>query len=102
MGLTAGADRSPGPIAPAGMEPDCQWSDISAEMDRVRIALDLFASDSRSFAVRLWDGTVLPPVRDAGVRGTLVLRTPRALDALLPPAAEHRLAEAFLDGALYL
>jgi len=71
-------------------------------MDRARIASDLFASDSRSFAVRLWDGTVLPPARDAGVCGTLVLRTPRALDALLPPAAERRLAEAFLDGALDL
>jgi cyclopropane-fatty-acyl-phospholipid synthase len=32
----------------------------------------------------------------------VVLRTPRALDALLPPAAEHRLAEAILDGDLEL
>jgi cyclopropane-fatty-acyl-phospholipid synthase len=71
-------------------------------MDAVRIASDLFHSDSRSFPVRLWNGAVLPPTRDAGARGTVVLRTPRALDALLPPAAEHRVAEAILDGAIDL
>ncbi len=71
-------------------------------MNPVRLASDLFASDSRSFPVRLWDGTVLPPARDAGVRGTVVLRTPHALEALLPPAAERRVAEAILDGDLEL
>lgn len=71
-------------------------------MDAVRIASELFASDSRSFAVRLWNGTVLPPARDVGVRGTVVLRTPGALEAFVPPAAERRLAEAIIDGALEL
>jgi cyclopropane-fatty-acyl-phospholipid synthase len=71
-------------------------------MDPVRIASDLFDSESRSFAVRLWNGAVLPPRRDEGIRGTVVLRTERAVEALLPPAAEVRLAEAFLDGALEL
>ncbi len=71
-------------------------------MDPVRLASDLFASGSRSFAVRLWNGAVLPPGRDAGVRGAVVLRTPRVLEAFFPPAAEHRLAEAFLDGTLDL
>lgn len=71
-------------------------------MDPARIASDLFASASRSFAVRLWNGTVLPAARDGGVRGTLVLRDPRALEAFVPPAAEHRLAEAYIDGLLEL
>jgi len=71
-------------------------------MDPARIASDLFASDTRSFAVRLWDGTVLPPARDEGVRGTLVLRTRGALDAFVPPAADRRLAEAVLDGEIDL
>ena len=71
-------------------------------MDPVRLASDLFTSGSRSFAVRLWDGTVLPPGTDAGLRGAVVLRTPRVLEAFFPPAAERRLAEAFIEGALEL
>jgi cyclopropane-fatty-acyl-phospholipid synthase len=71
-------------------------------VDPARIASDLFASESRTFAVRLWNGAVLPPARDVGLRGTAVLRTPRALDAFFPPAAERRLAEAILDGAIEL
>jgi len=69
-------------------------------MDPARIAQELFASSSRPFAVRLWDGTVLPPGRDEGVRGILVLRDPRALEAFVPPAAEHLLAEAFIDSRI--
>ncbi len=71
-------------------------------MEPARIAFELFSSPSRTFAVRLWDGSVLPPEKDDGVRGAVVLRDPRALEAFLPPAAEHRLAEAFLDGLLDL
>jgi cyclopropane-fatty-acyl-phospholipid synthase len=71
-------------------------------MDAVRLASALFGGASRSFAVRLWEGTVLPPARDEGVRGALVVRSPGALEALVPPAVERRLAEAFLDGALDL
>jgi cyclopropane-fatty-acyl-phospholipid synthase len=71
-------------------------------MDPVRTAALIFASGDRTFTVRLWDGTVLAPARDGGVRGALVLRSPRAVDALLPPAAEVRLAEACLDGEIDL
>jgi cyclopropane-fatty-acyl-phospholipid synthase len=71
-------------------------------MEPARIASELFSSASRSFAVRLWDGRVLPPASEDGVRGAIVLRDPRALEAFLPPAAEHRLAEAFLDGLIDL
>jgi cyclopropane-fatty-acyl-phospholipid synthase len=71
-------------------------------MDPARIAAELFASGSRSFTVRLWDGTVLPAERDGGARGSVVLRDPDALDAFFPPAAEPRLAEAVLDGRIEL
>jgi cyclopropane-fatty-acyl-phospholipid synthase len=70
-------------------------------MDPVRTAAEVFQGPGRSFAVALWDGTVLPPARDEGIRGRVVLRRPRALEALLPPS-EHRLSEAFLDGDLEL
>jgi cyclopropane-fatty-acyl-phospholipid synthase len=75
-------------------------------MDTARIAERLFRSPPRSeaprtFAVRLWDGTSLPPER-GGVRGTVALRTPRALHAFFPPASEAQIAEAFLDGELEL
>ncbi|HET8542299.1 MAG TPA: cyclopropane-fatty-acyl-phospholipid synthase family protein [Anaeromyxobacter sp.] len=71
-------------------------------MDDATMAAALFASPSRGFAVRLWDGTDLPAPRDAGVRGRVVLRDRRALEAFFPPAAEHRLAEAVLEGHVEL
>jgi cyclopropane-fatty-acyl-phospholipid synthase len=67
-----------------------------------RLAAAIFGGASRAFPVSLWDGTELPPARDAGVRGRVVLRHPRALRALLPPASERRLAEAVLDGDIEL
>ena len=71
-------------------------------MDPVQIASELFASPTRAFAVRLWDGLDLPAGRDEGVAGRLVLRHPRALAAFLPPVSERRLAEAFIAGDLDL
>jgi cyclopropane-fatty-acyl-phospholipid synthase len=71
-------------------------------MDPARLAAELFASDSRTFAVRLWDGAVLPPSREAGVRGEVVLRSRRGLEALLPPVAERRVAEAIIAGDIEL
>jgi cyclopropane-fatty-acyl-phospholipid synthase len=71
-------------------------------MEPARIASELFSSSTRSFAVRLWDGRILPAAIEAGVRGAVVLRDPRALEAFLPPAVEHRLAEAFIEGHLDL
>jgi cyclopropane-fatty-acyl-phospholipid synthase len=68
-------------------------------MDLAQVARELFESPSRGFAVGLWDGTILPAERD-GVRGRVVLRTPRALDAMLPPVSERQLAETALDGDL--
>jgi cyclopropane-fatty-acyl-phospholipid synthase len=71
-------------------------------MDPARLASALFASDSRTFAVRLWDGAALAAPRAAGVRGEVVLRSPRALEALLPPVAERRVAEAVIAGDIDL
>ena len=71
-------------------------------MALVDAASSIFSGPSRTFPVRLWDGTVLPPGRDAGVRGQVVLRQPRALAALAPFPSESRLAEAYLDGDLEL
>ncbi len=80
-------------------------------MDLVQATTELFSSPARSFPVRLWDGTRLPPARD-GTRlpparderltGCVVLAHPRVLDGLLPPVSERRLAEAYLEGDLEL
>ena len=52
----------------------------------------------RDFAIRLWDGTAVPP--DAGMEAafTLVLNTPGALRRMLLPPNELALGEAYLDG----
>jgi len=71
-------------------------------MSMAGIARELFAGPSRAFPVRLWDGSLLAPARDLGVRGQLVLAHPRALAALLPLPSERRLTEAYLDGEVEL
>ncbi len=71
-------------------------------MDSLRLARRIFDSPTRAFPVRLWDGTTLGPARDEGLRGVVALRSPRALEALVPPAAERRLAEACIDGRIDL
>jgi cyclopropane-fatty-acyl-phospholipid synthase len=69
-------------------------------MDLVQAARELFSGPSRQFPVRLWDGTTLPPPRPSALRSTLLLGSPRALQAFLPPVTERTLSEAFLDGEL--
>jgi cyclopropane-fatty-acyl-phospholipid synthase len=71
-------------------------------MDLIRATTQLFSGDSREFPVRLWDGTVLNAERPTALRATLVLTSPRALDAILPPVSERKLSEAYLDGDLEL
>jgi len=71
---------------------------VEETVDPVETALALFESPTRAFPVRLWNGAVLPPARDEGLRGAIALTDPRALEALLPPASERRLAEAILEG----
>lgn len=54
---------------------------------------------SRSFAVRLWDGTVEPPA-GAAPPFTLVLSEPGALRRMLVPPSELSIVEAYLSGAI--
>ncbi len=51
---------------------------------------------ARDFAVRLWDGTTLPPAAGREARFTLVLQHPGALRALLWPPNQLAMAEAYL------
>ncbi len=53
---------------------------------------------ARDFAVRLWDGQVLPAETDAGPRFTLVLTHPGALRRMFVPPGELTLAESYLRG----
>jgi cyclopropane-fatty-acyl-phospholipid synthase len=52
----------------------------------------------RDFAVRLWDGTTLPPERGHRARFTLVLEHPAALRRMIWPPGELTAAEAFIRG----
>lgn len=65
---------------------------------RIDAALELFIpATERHFAVRLWDGTTLPPVNGAA-DWTLVLNTPDMLRLALLHPDELALGEAFLRG----
>ncbi|HYR56524.1 MAG TPA: cyclopropane-fatty-acyl-phospholipid synthase family protein [Myxococcaceae bacterium] len=68
-------------------------------MDITKAAQSVFNQPSRSFAVRLWDGTVLPAPQGA-VRGEVVFRNPSAITALFPPASEEQIASAFIAGEI--
>lgn len=54
----------------------------------------------REFAVRLWDGSLLPAESGAEPRFTLVIRSPGALRTLLLSPTELALGEAFVYGGL--
>lgn len=51
----------------------------------------------RDFAIRLWDGTIVPPDPGQGTSFTLVLNRPSALRRMLLPPNELALGEAYLD-----
>lgn len=69
-------------------------------MELTRVAADLFDDDSRRFAVKLWDGRMLPAPAGEAAEGCVVLKGPAALAALLPPASELGIAQAFIEGDL--
>ncbi len=61
------------------------------------VLAELFgAPETRGFAVRLWDGSVEPPVGTS--RFTMAIAGPAALRRMFLPPTESRLAEAFLRG----
>ena len=60
---------------------------------------DLLAGESpRAFAVRLWDGSSLPPGAGERARFTIVLEHPGALKAMLLPPTDLALGEAYVHG----
>jgi len=67
-------------------------------MDPARLAQEIFDSPTRSFAVQLWNGALLPPRAPAAAKGRLKLCQPGSVAALLPPVEEAGLVEAYLDG----
>lgn len=52
----------------------------------------------RDFAIRLWDGTLVPSDPGLDARFTLVLNRPSALRRMLLPPSEVALGESYLDG----
>jgi cyclopropane-fatty-acyl-phospholipid synthase len=68
-------------------------------MDARSVLEAVFAGDDRPFGVRLWDGTDVPPLPEAGAP-VLVLTSERAASAFGIPPSEERLAEAYLAGDL--
>ncbi|GAB4575749.1 MAG: class I SAM-dependent methyltransferase [Anaerolineae bacterium] len=58
----------------------------------------LAPSGKRAFAVRLWNGEVLPPDTGSPAPYTIVLTHPGALRRMFLPPGELTLAEAFLRG----
>ena len=60
--------------------------------------MDRLAGDQgRDFAVRLWNGEVLPPLTGQPAPFTIVLRHPGALRRMFLPPGELTLAEAYLN-----
>jgi cyclopropane-fatty-acyl-phospholipid synthase len=66
-------------------------------MDARAAVQAVLSGADRPFGVRLWDGTVLPPVPHNG-SPVLVLRQERVGAAFGIPPSEERLSEAFLSG----
>lgn len=68
-------------------------------MDARSVVEAVMSGKDRPFGVRLWDGTVLPPLHPADVP-TMVLVHERAAASFGIPPSEERLAESFLAGDL--
>jgi cyclopropane-fatty-acyl-phospholipid synthase len=60
------------------------------------------ALPERSFRLRFWDGSALPPTRGGGDPPVIVVRSPRALARLLRTPGELGLARAYVAGELDL
>lgn len=64
--------------------------------ETMRLLLDYLLPSPRPFAVRLWDGTLLPA--EGQLRFTLVLNSPGAARRMFRPPLELALGEAFIRG----
>lgn len=65
---------------------------------RDALAIIFGTPDTRTFAVRLWDGSTDQPGRLDSVPFTIVLRHPAALRRMFLPPSELALAEAYVRG----
>ncbi len=91
MAETSTLSSPAGPTEPAG-KPRATALTL-AILDRV-----LAGYGPRNFALRLWDGTLVPPDPGQDARFTFVLNRPGALRRMLLPPNELSLGEAYLDG----
>ena len=66
-------------------------------MNSRQVASTVFGHPSRTFSVKLWDGSKLPAPFNRAPGSVLVLHAPEALDLFVPPISERRLAEAYID-----
>lgn len=64
--------------------------------EATRLLVDTLFPSPRAFAVRLWDGTVLPTQGPPCF--TLVIRSPGAVRRMFRPPLELALGEAFIRG----
>ncbi len=91
------AASSPTPSAPASSRgPDAGLHDTATTL---AILNSVFAHyGRRDFALRLWDGTLVPADQGEETCFTLALNRPTALRRMLAPPNELSLGEAYLDG----
>ncbi len=73
---------------------------VSETMEALEVVRAIFADPSRAFTVKLWDGSTLPAYVDRAPGSALVLHDASAVDALLAPISEKRLAEAYIDSRI--
>src|SRR3712207_852988 len=71
---------------------------IAGHAHTVRAILEALLPPPRSYAVRLWDGTLLPPDPPGTPLFTLVLNRAGALRRMLLPPTDIALGEAFIGG----
>jgi cyclopropane-fatty-acyl-phospholipid synthase len=69
-----------------------QQKDLSA----TRNFLDLVFPPPRSFPIRLWDGTILPPAGPQQRNFGLVIKFPGSLHRMFKPPIENSIGEAFM------
>ena len=75
-------------------------TDAAAKRVASAVLENLTGPSGRTFALRLWDGTVEGPKASFEPRFTLVLRRPAALRRMLLPPTDLALGEAYPHGDL--
>lgn len=73
-------------------------SPASRSVDQTVLFLNYLFPEPRTFAVRLWEGTLLPSRGDCAF--TITLKTPGILRRMMQPSMELHISEAFIRGEL--